>query len=146
MPAGKFVYPGMIDSKTDIGLCEIGSVAATQDVSEQGTYNPHMKAIVAVNPEQRADRGHACEWRDDDAHCARRWLLSGQAALIHLDGWTQDENGCCARSPASSSIIRAPVVVVAAAAVAVAQGPRILRRSVRRSSARSADRRAARNT
>src|SRR5262245_28866115 len=42
--SGKFVYPGMIDSNTDIGLSEIGSVEATQDVSELGTYNPHMKA------------------------------------------------------------------------------------------------------
>jgi imidazolonepropionase-like amidohydrolase len=48
--AGKFVYAGMIDSNTDLGLSEIGSVVATQDLNELGDYKPHMRALVAVNP------------------------------------------------------------------------------------------------
>ena len=89
--AGKFVYPGMIDSKTDMGLSEIGSVPATQDVSEQGTYNPHMKAIVAVNPSSELIAVTRANGVTTALTSPGGGVLSGQAALIHLDGWTQDE-------------------------------------------------------
>jgi imidazolonepropionase-like amidohydrolase len=88
---GKFVYPGMIDSHTDMGLSEIGSVPATQDVSELGTYNPHMRALVAVNPSSeliavtRANGVTAAITQPSGGS------ISGQAAFIHLDGWTQED-------------------------------------------------------
>lgn len=48
---GMWVYPGMVDSGTTIGLTEVGAVAATNDSTEIGDFNPQVKAIVAVNPE-----------------------------------------------------------------------------------------------
>src|SRR5262245_23575863 len=48
---GLSVYPGMIDSYTEIGLMEIGQGAAsTVDTTELGDFNPNMKALTAVNP------------------------------------------------------------------------------------------------
>ena len=46
---GLTAYPGMIDPHTSIGLTEVGSVGATQDTSEMGDFNPHIKASAAVN-------------------------------------------------------------------------------------------------
>ena len=47
---GLTAYPGMVDAHTSLGLEEIESVAATQDVSEIGDLNPHVKAAAAINP------------------------------------------------------------------------------------------------
>ena len=89
--SGKFVYPGMIDSQTDMGISEIGSVPATQDVSELGTYNPHMRALVAVNPSSEMIGVTRVNGVTAAITAPSGGLISGQAALIRLDGWTQDE-------------------------------------------------------
>src|SRR5262249_22127600 len=47
---GLFVYPGLIDSGTRLGLVEIGSVPGGQDTQELGQYNPQDNVITAVNP------------------------------------------------------------------------------------------------
>jgi imidazolonepropionase-like amidohydrolase len=89
--SGKFVYPGMIDSQTDMGISEIGSVPATQDVSELGTYNPHMRALIAVNPSSELIAVTRVNGVTAAITAPSGGLISGQAALIRLDGWTQDE-------------------------------------------------------
>lgn len=48
---GLHAYPGMIDSATEIGLSEIGSIRETNDVGEIGQFNPQLRALIAVNPE-----------------------------------------------------------------------------------------------
>jgi len=47
---GLSVYPGLIDCGTSLGLTEIGSIQETRDTTELGDFNPHMRAIVAVQP------------------------------------------------------------------------------------------------
>ena len=47
---GLSVYPGMIDSGSQVGLTEVSSVPGTNDVSELGDLNPNARADVAVNP------------------------------------------------------------------------------------------------
>jgi imidazolonepropionase-like amidohydrolase len=88
---GKFVYPGLIDSLTDIGISEIGSVPATQDVTELGTFNPHMRALVAVNPSSELIAVTRANGVTSAITAPSGGTISGQAALIHLDGWTQEE-------------------------------------------------------
>ncbi len=48
--AGKHVYPGMIDPMTQVGMVEIGQVAASRDDREAGRYNPHLNALWGVHP------------------------------------------------------------------------------------------------
>ncbi len=48
--AGKHVYPGMIDPMTQVGMIEIGQVAASRDDREGGKYNPHLNALWGVHP------------------------------------------------------------------------------------------------
>src|SRR6478736_12860 len=48
---GKFVYPGMIDANTGIGLQEIGGVQTMTMRSEMGQFNPHIRALVGLNVE-----------------------------------------------------------------------------------------------
>jgi len=98
---GMRVYPGMIDSTTEIGLSEVSAERMTVDTGEIGEFMPQLRALIAVNPESehipvvrvngitsvmsfpssggRGGRGGAAQ------------IISGQAALIHLDGWTWED-------------------------------------------------------
>src|SRR5690606_9985815 len=48
--SGLWVYPGMIDGGTKIGLSEIASDQRTLDYHEAGEIIPQMNALSAVNP------------------------------------------------------------------------------------------------
>src|SRR5499427_6882751 len=88
---GLSVYPGMIDSGTQLGLTEIGSIQETHDTTELGDFNPHMRAIVAVQPNSELiPVARANGVTTAITHPSGR-LVSGQAALINLDGWTWQE-------------------------------------------------------
>src|SRR4051812_32735152 len=48
---GLRVYPGMIDSGTELGLSEVSSTRETVDTGELGEFMPQLRALSAVNPE-----------------------------------------------------------------------------------------------
>ena len=43
---GLHVYPGMINSATELGMSEIESVRETADYAELGDYKPQLRALV----------------------------------------------------------------------------------------------------
>lgn len=46
---GMFIYPGMIDGGTQLGIVEVSSISLTDDSDELGELTPHMEAITAFN-------------------------------------------------------------------------------------------------
>jgi imidazolonepropionase-like amidohydrolase len=101
---GLHVYPGMIDSATELGLGEIGSVRETSDTGELGDFNPQLHALVAINPASE----HIPVVRANGITSAMALpfipgggggrfggpppsLITGQPAMIHLDGWTWED-------------------------------------------------------
>jgi len=46
---GKFVYPGLIDSGTGLGLQEAGGMAGPVDNFELGPYNPQIEAYIGID-------------------------------------------------------------------------------------------------
>lgn len=88
---GLSVYPGMIDSGTELGLTEIGSVAGSVDTSEIGDNNANVHVDVALHP----DGSHIAVTRVNGITTAlsapRGGLIAGQSALIDLDGWVPRE-------------------------------------------------------
>jgi imidazolonepropionase-like amidohydrolase len=88
---GMWVYPGFIDSGTTIGLTEIGQVPATVDVNELGDFNPQLRAITAVHPASEIIPVTRVNGITTVLTTPRGGILSGQAALINLDGWTWEE-------------------------------------------------------
>ena len=102
---GMHVYPGMIDSATELGLSEISSVRETVDVGEIGKFNPQLRAEVAINPSSE----HIPVVRANGITSVismpmtvggggggmrgggQTSIISGQSALVHLDGWTWEE-------------------------------------------------------
>ena len=91
---GLHVYPGMMDALSQLGLVEIGAVAATDDQAEMGVYNPHLEAATAVHPASalipvaRANGiTHSLVAPESD----QTGVLPGRASLVNLDGWTVEE-------------------------------------------------------
>lgn len=90
---GKHVYPGFFDAITQLGLTEIGAVDVTNDLTELGTFNPHLLGATAVHPASehipvaRANGvTHAVA-----APGVRSGGIGGQGSLVNLAGWTVEE-------------------------------------------------------
>ncbi|HYI10901.1 MAG TPA: amidohydrolase family protein [Thermoanaerobaculia bacterium] len=88
---GKFVYPGMIDSGTNVGLIEMDSVAGTVDTTELGDFNPNAQAAVAVNPHSEVVPVTRVNGITHVVVIPEGGIISGQSALIQLAGWTPPE-------------------------------------------------------
>jgi imidazolonepropionase-like amidohydrolase len=101
---GLHVYPGMIDSATEMGLSEISSIRESVDVGEIGKFDPQLRAEIAINPASE----HIPVTRANGITsviampmstgggggfpgAGRGSIITGQAALVHLDGWTWEE-------------------------------------------------------
>jgi imidazolonepropionase-like amidohydrolase len=104
---GLRVYPGIIDSATELGLSEISAIRETVDTGELGEFMPQLRAVASVNP----DSEHFGVARVNGITSAMtfpasggggggtggrmgggaRQMISGQAALIHTAGWTWEE-------------------------------------------------------
>src|SRR5215211_4457523 len=89
---GLFVYPGMIDAGTNMGLVEVPQGAnGTVDTSEAGDLNPNAKAITAVNPHSAHIAVTRVEGITNTLTAPTGGLISGQAALINLLGTAPKE-------------------------------------------------------
>lgn len=88
---GKFIYPGMIDANTGIGLTEIGGFQTMNLRSEMGQFNPHMKAIVALNVESEILGVTRMNGVTSVVTSPTGGAISGQAALINTAGWTWED-------------------------------------------------------
>lgn len=104
--SGLWVYPGMIDAATQMGLTEVGQGASgTVDTSEVRDFNPNSRAIIAVNPHS----AHIAVTRVDGVTNAVTFpvggLISGQAAIINLVGTSPMEMSV---NPAAALVINYP--------------------------------------
>ncbi|HXM33369.1 MAG TPA: amidohydrolase family protein [Chthoniobacterales bacterium] len=96
---GKHVYPGFISANSVLGLIEIGAARATVDIEETGAINPNARAVSSINPDSEllpVARSNGIL----TAHAVPEGgLVSGQSAVIRMDGWTPEE--MTMRSPAA---------------------------------------------
>lgn len=88
---GLHLTPGFISTATTLGLIETGQVRATDDRTETGRFHPEVEAWLAINP----DSNLLPVARMGGVLLAlvfpQGGVVSGQASLIRLDGWTNDE-------------------------------------------------------
>jgi imidazolonepropionase-like amidohydrolase len=96
---GLFVYPGLIDAGTRLGLTEISSVPGGEDQQELGDFNPQDAALDAVNPNSELIPVTRSNGVTTVITAPRGGLVSGQAALLDLLGWTPQE--LAVRAPAA---------------------------------------------
>ena len=86
---GLNVYPGMMDAGTSLGLSEIPQGAASLvDVSEVGSFNPNAQAIYGINPHSAHVGVSRVVGITNVISRPSGGIISGQAALLNLAGWT----------------------------------------------------------
>ncbi len=88
---GQHLYPGMIALDTTLGVVEIGAVRATDDTGEVGDYTPDVQSWIAVNPDSEllpVARGGGIAYFEPVPQGS---IVSGQSALVRLDGWTTEQ-------------------------------------------------------
>jgi len=88
---GQWIYPGMIDSNTQLGLSEVASDQRTRDFEEVGDIIPQVRAITAVNPNSALIPVTRISGVTTVIASPRGSLISGTAALIDLHGYTPDQ-------------------------------------------------------
>ena len=88
---GREIYPGMIDSGTQLGIKEISSIAEAQDVREFGAITPHMEALTAVNPNSVAIPVTRVSGITTVMTRPSGGVLPGTASTINLFGYTPDQ-------------------------------------------------------
>src|SRR5579862_63395 len=96
---GLHVYPGMIDSSTEIGLSEIGAVREMNDVSDIGLFKPQLRAATAVNPASEHIPVTRANGITSVITSPGGGIVAGQSVLMHLSGWTMED--MAVRSPAA---------------------------------------------
>jgi len=88
---GKHVYPGLILSSSNLGLVEVNSVRATNDVREIGDMNPNVRSIIAYNTDSRVTN----TLRPNGILLANivpeGGMLSGQSSVVQLDAWNWED-------------------------------------------------------
>ncbi len=88
---GKFVYPGLIDSGSKLGLVEVNSLPETQDFMELGEVTPNMQALTAINPSAVAIPVTRVNGVTTSLAIPQGGRFPGTAALVHLHGYTPDQ-------------------------------------------------------
>ncbi len=88
---GQFIYPGMIDGSTHIGLKEIGSIPTATDEGDAGDIIPQMKALTAINPNSAVIPVTRVSGVTTAMAVPQGGLLPGTASLVQLHGYTPDQ-------------------------------------------------------
>ena len=84
---GLDLWPGLIDSGSQLGLFEVGSLPETQDSSDSAEYQPELRTSIALHPDSelipvaRANGILATFVQPTGG------VISGQGCVIGLDGW-----------------------------------------------------------
>ena len=96
---GLHIYPGMIDSATEIGLSEIGAVREMNDISDIGLFKPQLRAATAVNPASEHIPVTRANGVTSVITSPGGGIIAGQSVLMHLSGWTMED--MAVRAPAA---------------------------------------------
>ena len=96
---GLHIYPGMIDSATEIGLTEIEAVREMSDISDIGLFKPQLRAATAVNPASEHIPVTRANGITSVITSPGGGIVAGQSVLMHLSGWTMED--MAVRAPAA---------------------------------------------
>ena len=88
---GMFVYPGLINSGTNMGLTEMGGVPGPVDTREIGDFNPQNIHTTAVNVGSEHIGVTRANGITSVITVGGGSVLSGLAGLINLAGYTNEE-------------------------------------------------------
>jgi imidazolonepropionase-like amidohydrolase len=88
---GKHIYPGFVHANTQLGLQEISTVQGADDTQETGNVNPNQRAEVMYNPDSDFLPVTRLNGVTSVLSIPGGGSIRGTSALMHLEGWTQED-------------------------------------------------------
>lgn len=88
---GKHIYPGFIAPNSSLGLVEIDAVRASDDESEIGEFNPHIRSIIAYNSESKLTEAARPNGVLLAQIAPRGGRISGTSSVVQLDAWNWED-------------------------------------------------------
>ncbi len=88
---GKHVYPGFIVTNSSLGLGEIDAVRATLDYDEVGKMLPHIRSLIAYNPESRVVESMRPNGVLIGQITPRGGTISGSSSIVQFDAWNWED-------------------------------------------------------
>ena len=88
---GKHVYPGFIAPNSTLGLVEVDAVRATRDQSETGSFNPHVRSLIAYNTESKVVESCRPNGILVAQITPRGGRVSGTSSVVQLDAWNWED-------------------------------------------------------
>ena len=88
---GLHVYPGLIDSDSQLGLTEIESIDVTNDTSEGGNFQPDVSVLPAIHPASTHFSTSRVAGITTTLTAPQGGTIMGQSAILHTSGWTSEQ-------------------------------------------------------
>lgn len=88
---GKHVYPGFIVANGTLGLVEVDAVKASDDLEELGTFNPHIRSIIAYNSESKVIESMRPNGVLLGQVVPRGGRISGSSSVVQYDAWNWED-------------------------------------------------------
>lgn len=88
---GKHIYPGFIALNSTLGLVEIDAVKASDDESEIGIMNPHVRSLIAYNAESKVVESMRPNGVLMAQTTPRGATISGTSSVVQLDAWNWED-------------------------------------------------------
>ncbi|MDN3493406.1 amidohydrolase family protein [Winogradskyella bathintestinalis] len=88
---GQHVYPGFVVANGTLGLVEVDAVKASDDLSELGTYNPHIRSIIAYNTESKVIESMRPNGVLLGQVVPRGGRISGTSSVVQYDAWNWED-------------------------------------------------------
>lgn len=88
---GAHAYPAFFAPNTTLGITEVDAVRATNDYSEVGGYNPHVRSLIAYNAEGKVITTVRTNGVLYAQVAPRRGTITGTSSIVGLDGWNWED-------------------------------------------------------
>lgn len=89
--SGKSVFPGIIALDTTLGLIELESIRATNDMREIGKITPEVSGHTAYNPDSEVIPTIRYNGITHAQIVPQGNLIAGRSSLLQTDGWTYED-------------------------------------------------------
>jgi imidazolonepropionase-like amidohydrolase len=89
--SGKSIYPGLISPANQLGMIEIDAVRATDDQTEIGPFNPHVRALVAYNTDSELIPTVRSNGVLLTQATPKGDIITGMSSVMQLDGWNWED-------------------------------------------------------
>jgi imidazolonepropionase-like amidohydrolase len=88
---GKHIYPGLIESQSNLGLDEIDAVRATLDNRELGDINTNVRSVIAYNSDSKIIGTLRANGILLANVVPEGGIISGSSSVMQLDAWNWED-------------------------------------------------------